>query len=214
VKQRLVRTASAAALSCTLAVAFGAGISAATPGHGPHHGPHHGGHPHGPTTVTGSTTCTVHNLRLSFSSPLTATPTAADGTVTLRGDVLRGCDNAVQGRAHVHNGHLRGLSGVLPAGTTCAGFLAGSTTPALAGGVVRWTPVGKIAASTGITFPVGTLSTVTDHLQLAYSGGTVVGSYASSAATVAATSRGDVSSLSAACADGLHGVGFSGTITL
>ena len=211
-KNRLVLTAGAAALSCTLAVGFGAGISAAA-GHGHGAGSHHG-RP-APATMTGSTTCKVNNLRLSFSTRLTATPTAADSTVTIRGDVLRGCDNAVQGKAHVRNGHLRGLVGTVPAGATCAGFLSGSTLPALASGSVRWTPVGKIAASTGVAFPAGALTTTTSNrLQLAYSGGTVAGSYAGTTAAITATSRHDVTALNGACATGLASIGFSGTATL
>jgi len=211
VKNRVVLAAAATGLSCALAVALGAGVSGAAGG--PANGKGH--HGHSPAVMAGVTSCKVNNIQLRFSAPLTATATTAATTVTLTGNVLRGCDNAVQGAAHARNGHLSGLVASIPAGATCSAFLAATTSPAFAGGAVRWTPVPKIAATTGISFPAGTMSATTGgDLQLSLSAGTASGSYATTAAALTATSRDTLASLNATCATGLRSIGFAGTVTL
>jgi hypothetical protein len=198
----LARGGTVAVLTASLLLTVGVGVSAAS------------GRP-APSVPTGDTTCTLHNLNMHFSSTLTSTATTADITVTLSGNPLRHCSNVGTARHRVVNGHLYKLSATIPAGATCAGVLASTTTPALSGGTVKWTPAGKIAKSTGITFPAGTMSTTTDgHLQLSLSAGTVSGSFASTDAAITATSTATLADLNAACATGITNVHFSGTATL
>jgi hypothetical protein len=208
-KHKVWTSMSVLALAGGLAIATGAGVSGAD-GHGKGH------HHNPPVAMTGTTTCTVKNLSLHFSAPLTATASTAAITVKLSGSALRHCTNNVQGNVRVRSGQLRGLNGSLDAGATCTSFLTGTTLPAFAGGTAHWSPRARIAASTGISFPAGALSTTTGgNLQMAFTGGTVAGSYATTAATLTATSRATAADLTAACAaTGLDGFHFSGTVTL
>jgi hypothetical protein len=198
----LTRGGAVAALTASLVLTVGVGVSAAH------------GRP-APSVPTGDTTCTLHNLNMHFSSTLTSTATTADITVTLSANPVNHCSNKGTAHHRVVNGHLYKLTGTVPAGATCAAVLASTASPALSGGIVKWTPAGKIAKSTGVMFPAGVMSTTTDgHLQLALSGGTVSGSFASTDAALTATSNKTLADLNASCATGITNVHFHGTATL
>jgi hypothetical protein len=174
----------------------------------------HGGGHGGSVTMTGTTTCTVNNIDVNFATPLTATATTGSTTVTVTANVLKGCTNASQGGVRMKNGHVRSLEGTLASGATCAGFLAGTSLPALSGGTAMWTPPSRVAGSTGVSFPAGTLSTSGGNLRIAYSGGTVNGSFATTAATLGGTSNDSAATLSGDCASGLSDISFRGSVTL
>jgi len=166
-----------------------------------------------PTTMAGMTTCPV-DAKLSFSSPLTTTPTTGSTTVTFDATALKGCTNRFQGNVRLVRGYLRSLTGSLAAGTSCIDFLSGLTAPELSGGTVKWTPPSMIAGSTTISFPVGSLTASTTELHLDYSGGTVSGSYSSTSALIDATSNADLATLTNLCNTNLYYIGFTGSISL
>jgi hypothetical protein len=212
-KNAIRYTVGVTAASIALAATLGAGLAGAAPVNSHH------GHK-GPATLTGTTTCTVSNVRLHFSAALTGTATTAATDVRLTGNVLKHCADSTTGQLRIRNGHLRGLLGSIPAGATCTSFLTGGVLPAFGTGTTRWTPTAKIAPTTGISFPAGTLTpttSATPQLALAFSGGTASGSFATTAAALTATSRASVADLTAACASstGIDGIGFrAGSITL
>jgi hypothetical protein len=164
-------------------------------------------------TMAGITTCPV-TLRLQLSTPLTVSPTTAATTVTLSSSVLAGCTNRQQGNVKLVKGYLTAPTGSLDVGTTCQSFLSGLTAPDVEGGSVKWTPKGKIAASTALSFPQGSLSSSANHLVLGYTGGTVVGSFATTSAILNATSKDDVATLLELCGSGLSVIAFTGSVSL
>jgi hypothetical protein len=167
----------------------------------------------GPFPMAGVTTCPV-DLRMKFSTPLNVTPTTATVSDTFAVNMLEACSNRIQGNVRLIRGHLSDLTGTLPTGTTCIAFLSGFTAPALAGGSVKWTPSSKIATSTGLMFPTGSLSSSQTTLGLSYSSGSLSGSYATTSAAVRATSNADLATLTNLCNSNLFYIGFTGSITL
>jgi hypothetical protein len=174
------------------------------------------GHGHGgAVTMTGTTTCTVSNIRLTFATPLTATPTATTTAVTMSFNVLKGCTNSSQGGVKLNNGHLSSLTGTLATGGTCSSFLSSTNFPSLSSGSVMWTPPSKVAGSTVIGFPAGTVSTTSSgQLQLNYTGGSVSGSFATTTGSLSALSSETATALAGECSSGLSAISFDGTFTL
>jgi len=171
-------------------------------------------HTHRQWTMAGLTTCPLH-FWLQLSPPLTATPTTSPTTVTFAAASLKGCTNRAQGNVEMVRGHLSSLTGTLSTGATCLSFLEGLAAPELAGGSVTWAPASRIAGSTGVTFPQGTLEARSNDMTISYSAGAVDGSYATaSSALVSATSSYDVPTLSLLCGTGLGSIAFTGSIDL
>ena len=170
-------------------------------------------HGQGPVLMSGITTCPLQ-AKMSFSSPLTPTPTADSTTVSFTAKALVSCTNRFQGNVRMVRGYLNSLTGTIAPNTTCFDFLSGLTAPALAGGSVKWTPSPKIAASTGISFPSGSMIGLPGELNLQYSAGSVDGSYPTDAAMISAASNADIATLTNLCNTGLDFIGFSGNVSL
>jgi hypothetical protein len=166
------------------------------------------------TSILGSTTCSFHG-KVTFSPPLKTGGTASS-TLTITG-LLRGCSSPGHGTPRFNNGHVSSLVGTLSV-NDCAALSSGSV-PTLDGGSITWTPPSKIAKSTGLSFPAGTGSLVSNGskslVQVSYSGGSIAnGSFASGTTSMTITSDQDTTQLQARCVNGLSSVAVRGSATL
>lgn len=166
----------------------------------------------GPLSPSGTTTCSV-NVVLRFKPPLQAAA-GTSSSVTINAQLTRCSVVAGHGRT---TGHVSGAIGDIPSSACASSTMALPAIPS-PGLTMRWTPPSR--AKSTVTGPAGTASTVTDshgktELQVAYTGITVTGSFATTTGTMVIASDAPASSLSRACSgSGLGAISFKGTATL
>jgi len=181
-------------------VAAEAGVASAR-GHGGHRG-----RPT-PTAASGTVSCSVKAV-VVFNPPLQASATGTSA-VTLHAQLVKCSATGMHGRT---TGHIAVGMGTV-ASNTCT---APSSTPALGGIGVRWTPPSRVAGSTLSDTSTGTLTTLANgKVEISYSGITVAGSFATTTGTATLDSRDTASNLGSACSGtGLDAVAFGGNATL
>ena len=198
--KKFAMTAGVAALAFGLLTTLGTGVASASRGKGPPT----------PVTQTGTVACQV-NAVLTFNPPLQATASTSS-SVRLNAQLTRCTGASGHGRT---TGHVSGVIGSIPSNSCAASTI---TPPAITGLAVRWTPPSRVAST--VSASAVSASTATNghgkaQLMITYTGGSVTGSFATSAGTVTVSSNAPVSALAHACSgSGLGAISFKGTATL
>jgi hypothetical protein len=155
--------------------------------------------------------------------PSTSVAQPANPTVSIAGELtphhVPACTGQ-SGKRRLQTGHVTGLASATTTTALCS-LLSGGALPDLAGGTIKWSSHSRIADSTGVALSGGSVSVVTigtDHfLQVTYAAGSVAGGsfVNASGASLTATSRSDITQLTAECAHGpLNTISIRGSMTL
>lgn len=162
---------------------------------------------------SGTTTCSV-NAVVNFTPPLRATA-GTSSSITFNAQLTR-C-SAVSGHGRT-TGHVSGAVGSILSNLCASSSTITLPAITLPGLTIRWTPPAR--GNSTLTAPAGTASTITGshgkmQFQIAYTGATVTGSFATGAGTATLDSNDPLSALSHACSgSGLGTSTFKGTATL